>query len=444
MRIVIVNCWHDSNKGDAAITIGLLNALKDAKVWDVIEAVSYILYRTSAELDYGFRHVSEAHPELGLLQTTLPALSRSCGKRLSLWLLIRATLKLIAPHFLPDRDCELSVRNASVVVSSGGLYFGFVKKGFLFNLYHLFAFSYPLLLARRLGVPYVLYAQSFGPFHGAFSRWWMRMLVAGSAATWARESYSRDILLRLGAPPGKIDVVPDAAFGLRIDNGRDPSIPRKYDLENGNYVVISARSLEPSGHASDLEEIYGRSLVSLIDWLTIEKRINVAIVAHTIGPLEDEDDRITSRDLYRAVSANALTHVRLIEDDLSPAKLSELYGSSCLVVATRFHAAVLALGRSAPVIAIPYFGVKTQGYLKDLGLADWMIRVEDLSVAALKSKVLDCLEGGHSLRKATKDLAEEQYRAAIETGERLRQVIDVSAKKSRPRARLQSTERRGG
>jgi colanic acid/amylovoran biosynthesis protein len=317
------------------------------------------------------------------------------------------------------------VRNSSVVISSGGLYFAFVKRGFVFTAYHLFAFSYPLLLARRLGVPYFLYAQSFGPFCGAFSRWWMRKLVAGSTATWARESYSRDVLLSIGAESGKIDIVPDAAFGLRRRHRVPPSIPGMYDLENENYAVISARSLEHSGHNPELCRSYLRSLTGLIDWLTTEKGMMVAIVAHTIGPLDDEDDRIVSRDLFRAAAPSRRARLRLIEDDLSPENLRELYGAARVVVATRFHAAVLALAGGTPVIAIPYFGVKTQGSFRDLGLSDCVICVEDLSTEKLNGKVLEILDAGQSLRDFVTNLAEERYSAAIGAGKRLRRLIDM-------------------
>ena len=427
--MLIVNCWHDSNKGDAAITIGLLNALSANQVGCHFAVASYAAYAKNSEWQYAFRHVLSEHPQTELVPTSFPALVSSVGKKAAAALALRAFVKLLFPGLLPDFPLETAVRKSSAVVSTGGLYFGFVRSSLADLVYHLFSFSYPLLFARRVGIPYVLYAQSFGPFHGAISRWWMRRLVAASVATWSRESYSQQTLLDLGAPPERMSVVADAAFGI------DPGISRKqldlsrYRLTPFSYVAISLRGLDAAGHSRDLEENYRAVFREAIDWLVRIRQLTVVLVAHTSGPLEKEDDRIISRQVWDTLDSSIRERTVLVVDDLSPVELAQLYGSASFVVATRFHAVVLSLCGGSPVIAIPYFGVKTQGSLRDLGLSEFVIELNSLTLESLQAKSDAILEGGDRLRLRIQDIAKERYSAAMNTGKRLKSLISSSSLK---------------
>ena len=124
----------------------------------------------------------------------------------------------------------------------------------------------------------------------------------------------------------------------------------------------------------------------------------MALVAHTTGPLLEEDDRVTSRIVYESLAEDAKQQTLLVEEDLSPADLAGLYGDASLVLATRFHAVVLALCGGCPVVAIPYFGLKTQGALRDLGLEDFVVEVKEITFPLLKTKVETILAGGNRLR----------------------------------------------
>ncbi len=429
--VLLVNCWHDSNKGDAAISIGVVNALKRNCVADLVRVASYIYYKTQEDLEYGFRHVRAAHPDVEFVQTTLPAAAQSVGKFESLKLSIRAFAKLLAPRLVPDRGLERSVGRSCVVVSNGGLYFGFAKSGIAFTFYHLFAFSYPMLLAKRLGVPYVLYAQSFGPFRDRLSRIWMKWLVAGSSGTWARESFSREALLALGASPQKVNVVADAAFGMKLNATNAASVLKRFGLAPQTYVAISARSLDVSGHSQEAEKRYRKSIADLIVWLITERQFKVALVAHTTGPLLDEDDRVSSRAILNHLPFELTERVLLIDEDLAPEELGHLYGSARFIIATRFHAVVLAFCGGAPAIAIPYFGVKTQGAMRDLGLGDYIVEVRDLTLDSLKLKCIRCLEEGDDLRTKIRSVALERYAAAMETGKTLFDIASSYEQKRR-------------
>lgn len=417
-----MNCWDDSNKGDAAISIGVLNALSFNHVADQLQVSSYVVHNSEAEMAHAFRHVRGAHPDVELVPCHFPALSRSIGKFKALVRFCRSALKLLIPGLLPDTPLDAAVRKASVVASNGGLYFGFKPESLAFNVYHLFAFSYPMMLARRLGRPYVLYSQSFGPFPSPLLRSWMRRLIANSNGAWCRESMSQDVLLKLGADKTKLKVIPDAAFGIKpnpADNRAEALYPQ---LRPRQYVAISLRSLVPSGFPEEAEQRYRASFKQAIEWLVTERNITVALVAHTTGPLSDEDDRIITREVYETLSPEIAQHVVFCQDDLSPGELCNLYGQAKLVIATRFHAVVLTICGGAPIIAVPYFGVKTQGAFRDLGLSSYVLEVANMDGEAIISRFKTCLDDEVNLRQTIQSIADKQYAGAMHSGAMLKQI----------------------
>lgn len=415
-RVVIVNCWDDSNKGDAAITTGLLNALKANHAALKYTLVSYVFHPDLPSARQSLRHVLGAHPDVDIVQPSVPALIRSVGKWKGMLSALRCLGKLMAPSLIKDDPMEADIRQSSLVVSNGGLYFGFVEPDHINTLYHLFAFSYPMLLAHRFGVPFILYAQSFGPFHNGMTRRWMRWLFNASAGNWSRESISNKLLLTLGAPSATTHVVPDAAFTVRPDAVEQKGNFDFSALAQDPYVAFSVRQISPTGHSRENEQRYYDSIVSTINWITEERSMRVVLVSHTLGPLVNEDDRIANRQVYRALTPNARERTLQLDADLSPSELAFVYGRAELVVATRFHAVVLTICGGAPVIAIPYFGTKTQGSFRDLGLEDMLLEVRNLSPEVLRDKVMQCLNRRTDLRRKIGIIAEAQFAQATLTG----------------------------
>ncbi|MDR3616767.1 MAG: polysaccharide pyruvyl transferase family protein [Candidatus Obscuribacterales bacterium] len=426
-QIFVVNCWHDSNKGDAAINIGLLNALVVNRLTNQLKLASYAIYSTDEAETYAFRHVKAAHPEAEVVTTAVPGMAASVGHKAALQMAFRGLIKLIIPGLLPDKPMESVIRESSAVVSTGGLYFGFVKGSFADQAYHLFALSYPMLFARRIGVPYVLYAQSFGPFHGRFARWWMRRLVSNSAGTWSRESFSQEMLRKLGAKPERLKVVADAAFGIRVNPDCEAVDLSHYGLTPGAYVALSLRGLGSAGHDKKIEENYRTVFQCTVEWLVREKDLNVVLMAHTIGPYELEDDRGTTEAVWKSLSSEVRARSVLILDDLGPNQLAQLYGAAKFVIATRFHAAVLAICGGSPIVAIPYFGLKTQGSLRDLGLADFVIELGSLTLESVQQKCNAILSAEIAMRDRIQAIAQERYKAAMQTGEDLGKIIAATS-----------------
>lgn len=418
--ILVVNCWDDANKGDAAITIGTLNALRGNEAAERLQVSAYAAHPNVEQMNHAFRHVRQAHPQVEIIPCDFPALSRSIGRFRALGRFVRSALKLLLPNAMSDSALDNAVRGADLVVSNGGLYFGFRPSSAFNMLYHLFAFSYPMMLARRMGTPYILFAQSFGPFPSRLSRIWVRKLVNHSDGAWCRESLSAKLLAQIGANEARLKVIPDAAWGIsQAENGPLSNIPLR-GLASGEYIVLSLRSLVPAGFPEEVERRYIDSFCSAIQWAVTSRKLTVLLVAHTLGPIEDEDDRTITRAVYQALPPEDAEKVVLCELDLSPQQLCTLYGHAKLVVATRFHAVLLALRGGSPVLAIPYFGVKTQGALSDLGLSSSLMDARDVAPDSLRMRIETLLHTAPAARLEISVLAERLHAESMRSGAMLK------------------------
>lgn len=247
------------------------------------------------------------------------------------------------------------------------------------NLYnHL----YPLMLARKYKVPYVIWGHSLGPFVDKFSLSLTARVLVNAQLVAVRESFSYDIALQMGVPRKKVRLIPDPAFGIQpCYSERLTQVLQAHDLSPGDFIAVTVRqwkSLYFHHYLDGIAQI-SRRLV----YKGFVKRI--AIVVHTLGPIEIENDLVASKMLLECLRD---VPVSLVYEDLSPEEMCALYGQSKFVIGTRFHSVILALAAGTPAYAISYFGPKAVGIMQDLGMGEWVTTLDDLKVNEVVDKVL--------------------------------------------------------
>jgi colanic acid/amylovoran biosynthesis protein len=93
-----------------------------------------------------------------------------------------------------------------------------------------------------------------------------------------------------------------------------------------------------------------------------------------------DDDRIVSRrvrDIMQHTSA-----ITLVSDTPDHHHIKALYDNLDILLGTRFHSVIFSLTSHVPVLAIEYEH-KTSGIMRDLGLEDWVIKIEDVTTPRL-------------------------------------------------------------
>ncbi|MFF5291483.1 polysaccharide pyruvyl transferase family protein [Paractinoplanes globisporus] len=360
MKILLSHAYSRRNAGDAALLSVLIQDVRDmfpgaeltvlmmdqVRPGETFEGVPVLPLPTQHAV-HGFssRWVKLAHSLATLAGTTLafrlPALARPrvIGRRLD-------------DHMRLCRDADL------VVCAGGGYLRGKPTWSSTFTLALLLQ---PLVMYRELGIPTVLYSQSFGPFANRTQRWMARRVLPKVDLLIAREEISREVLADLGVRDNVLRSVdcgfafdPDVTVDLRAGLGVAPGSP---------LVGITVRQwLDPVG-----QERYEQAVAGVADTAVEEFGATVVFVPQVTSEHQDDDDRVVSRRV-----ADRMRHpASVLSESYDHATVKAMYASLDLLIGTRFHSVIFAMTSFVPVLAIEYEH-KTSGIMRDLGLDEWV------------------------------------------------------------------------
>lgn len=391
MKIVLVNGWHDDNKGDCGIVEATISLLKECLPMAKFSLVSTFPSDHPAFND-AHRHLLEKYPELEIIPSALPGYKPGISPFEMLLAFPRIMMSIIC-LLIGVKGSNRAVRiisDSDLVISKGGHIF-YSRSSSVRGWSSLVTHLYPLIVARRFGVSYVILAQSIGPFKGFVGRFIAKTVFNGAKTILLRERISYGVAEEIGVDMSKVLVVPDVAFWLQADMSQKvKDLLMKYSLQGMKFWVVTVRTWPPRdvSEAGLNENRYLKEMARFISGaLETGLTDRIVLVAHAIGPIKIEDDRLPTRQLMKNLEGFR-EKINIIDDDLKPAELVALYGSAELLVGTRFHSVIFALAGGTPVIAISYFGPKARGIMKLLDMEDFCIDIEQFT----SEEVLKCLK----------------------------------------------------
>lgn len=373
-RVLVVNHWHDDNRGDSAISQSILQLLR--QVEPDADVVLAGLTEAGPEWERSVRLVCRAFTDAHAIPSPIPTELRGDLRRsrpswittadAARWLIRLLPIGVGVATGRPPRRLRRLVASADVVVAVGGSnIYDDPSVSPALSLARLLAVGSPVHAATRARKRVVLLGHTLGPFPRGAGRRLARRLVRGVDLAVVRDAGSVAHAEHLGVR--HVEVAPDMAFAVAPE--RSPLAARVIAAlphPPSRCLGISMRqhpSLGPTADARALAEIAeaARRMVAagVVD--------AVVVVPHTVGPTPIEDDREISRQL---VDELADIPVIMVDNDLTPSELACFYGSLAAVVAVRLHAAILSLAAGTPVYAIGYFTAKTQGVMASVGLPD--------------------------------------------------------------------------
>lgn len=204
-------------------------------------------------------------------------------------------------------------------------------------------------LARRYGVPVMIFAQGVGPLRGAVARMLVRRVLGGVQAITLRDPGSFRALRELGVRGVPVEVTADPVLALRVDEaGSDAGLP---DLP-ARYVVVNVRrrGLDDAG-ALRLGAALARLLAGA-GWAAVFLPMQVP-----------EDVEAAARV---AAGLGGAVPVVTIRNPLPPAAAVRLLRGAEAVLAMRLHALVLACLAGGAPFGISY-DPKVDAFLARLG-----------------------------------------------------------------------------
>jgi polysaccharide pyruvyl transferase WcaK-like protein len=361
--ILLVNHWHDDNKGDSAITGGILRLVRER--WPAATVrVATMHEQGTAAYPTQVRHLTASwgvagEPSLapteigsgppGTVATTLRWMARMgrIGTELATGRVARATRSRLAGVDL-------------VIVVGGSNIYDDPDVRAPLSLARLAGVLYPAWAADRLGIPTVMAGHTLGPFPRRAGVALARRMLAGVRRAALRESTSVDVARELRLDDAVVR--PDMAFATAAT--RTPRVDAL--VGGGAPVALVVRTHPHAGEEADRR--VAEAVAEVGRRLIADGRADrLLVMAHTLGPTPIEDDRPAARRLAALLADQP---AQLVEDDLSAEELAALYGGCRAVVTVRLHAAILALAHGTPAFAIAYMTRKTEGVMVQAGLPD--------------------------------------------------------------------------
>ncbi len=378
-EILITNAYSASNRGDAAIILGMAESLRRTEVFREAEIrVSSADYPADTA-----RYPVQVLPSFHSLKNRFSSSSSVNSLYFLVVLLPLSLLWAIAWRLggldlslpWPLRELMRAYARADLVVAAGGgyLYTTSAIHGNVVLLITVYSFFFGVLL----GKPVSLYAQSIGPFAGTLQAWIVRQALSRVRLVEVREGVSRRLLDGWHLPT-PVQNATDAAFLLE-------ACP-----PDGGLGIVGTRGKPTIGMTvrkwfrnPDQQVEYERTMASFVDWLVEEWGAEVVFLPQVTYAEGEDDDREAARSVVASVARH--DRVRIVEDELGPEEIKWQCGRMDYFVGTRMHSNIFALSLGVPTVAIAY-QPKTRGIMAALGLEDFVVPIEDLSLETLTNR----------------------------------------------------------
>ncbi|MBX9244519.1 polysaccharide pyruvyl transferase family protein [Actinotalea ferrariae] len=307
-----------------------------------------------------------------------------------------------------------SIASADLVAYTGGTS--------LIEKYSVRGKLYEVELALVLGRPVVLLPQSMGPFRDPQNVRALRRVLGRVDAVLLRDERSLGFLRDIGVRTDHVRVVPDIVFALHTAEA-SARLAAGVVPVRGARIGVSVRDCRVffSGSAEVREQrdrAFRDAVAGLVTTLVRDHGADVTFVSTCQGvPEYWTDDSVVAQDVVARLPEDVAPSVRVDGGYYDTDGLLDAFGRFDLLVATRLHAAILALDAGTPVLPIAY-EFKTQEVMAQLGMGDVVVTIEDATTESLTDALDRLLE---RLPAARAPLAA----ALEETGEQARRTGDV-------------------
>jgi polysaccharide pyruvyl transferase WcaK-like protein len=244
------------------------------------------------------------------------------------------------------------------------------------------------VLCRLAGVRLIMLPQSVGPFECRAQRWLARRALGWFDALLVREQISERYLI--DTFPGlrdRIRLVPDLALLVELGRSRGPVT--KNEVEKLIGIVVRQWWFPGSADPGVQYETYLRKIAQVVDDLRSAGHA-VDLIVHSSGPTAHGDDAIAVDSLL-GLLGRPMNVVRAA-DMLSLQEIFDIYGGYDAIVATRLHAALMALAVGTPAFVISYEW-KSRGIFHALHLDDAQADIDSFVPGDVVAAVNSMLAG---------------------------------------------------
>ncbi len=401
MKIVVANTVT-LNGGDAAILFGLHKTVRAA-----FGDVELVVYDSQPEV------AKRYYPDFEFRQL--------------MWESISGPFKNLRRNRALDKmesgvvvgaleDAVADYASADLVMSTGGTY--------LVEHYDLSHRWLDFAGAMQSGTPLVLFTQSLGPFEDQANITRVKRVFSASPLVLLRDGRSKKHLVEHGVDEGHLHVQADCVFALAEPETLETAKSRKL-ADTGRKAAISVRAWSHFKGRTKEEGMaaYKDSIAACAKWL-VGEGFEVVFLSTCQGiPEYWTNDAETAYEIEALLDEETRKHVSVDDGFRDPVELSRQYGEFDLVIATRMHAAILALIGGTPVFPVAY-EFKTKELFERLGVSEFTQDIDTISPEGATSDLAQMVGSIDSLRGPLMDAVAAEHESALSVAQLLQDVVE--------------------
>ncbi len=417
MNVLLIPGNTDLNRGDQALVWESINVIKE-----VYDHPDITLVRDNDKRQYAQTEKLGYKSVLGILKHPARIIKKSNGhirySALDLFLvgsmaiidLILTSCLLvpvkfvnqIALLFMKDRkESFQAFKQCDAIFVKGG---GFIHSyGSVIDPYQMYFLLFSILLGIRFKKDIYVLPNSIGPLKNRIAAFIADYALNHCKYVSVRESVSEGFLKK--RKQTKVPIYRHADLGYfltKSDIDAKQYLQGKGVRDDKPKVVVTLRPYRFPGSDSP-EELYSHYINAFSSFCGAlhAKGFQVILFAHTLGPSSHENDTLAIGRVAKELDRSGIPYVYIDDDSLTCRDVMAIYSCADYLIGTRFHSVIFAQNSCVPTIAISYGGNKGVGIMSDLGLDEYSIPMDEVSINKL-SKTFD------SMVKA-----DDEYRAKL-------------------------------
>lgn len=167
------------------------------------------------------------------------------------------------------------------------------------------------------------------------------------------------------------------------------------------------------------QDNFERAIALFVDKITEEKNISILFIPQVTSTVHKDDDRnVANRIVSLVANKQQVINCTGTYDHYA---LKKLYGCLDFLVGTRFHSVIFSLTSYVPALAVEY-EYKTSGIMKDLGLSEWVISIEQVTADNLYEKFRRLLSEGDIYKQRLQKVLPDYILRAEEVEKQMKEV----------------------
>lgn len=384
MKIVISGSYGYGDLGDEAILDCMIRRLREE-----IPGVEIFVLSSNPE-DTFYRHKVKSYYSFAGLQMELRKLFLKIAEHLLFANIFNSSIL----SFCSDKKFKQTIKilsSSDLVISGGG---GYLNEFFITDITARFL---ELYIAHLLGKPFVIYAQTIGPFFTQKMRILANFVFQNAALITVRDKVSANFLKEIGVKRVPIIVTTDeAVLTSSADSHRIDTIMEHEKVETSFPLIAIAprywmgsklrRAYEQKPRIRNVYQTYRSVLARVADHLIEELGAHIIFIPfHIYKPGSKKDDRIIAKEIFSTMKHQH--NATVITGDYSPSETMGLVQKAEMMIGTRFHSIVFAICSYRPAIGISYW-FKIDEFMRELELADYVCDIDDLEEDIILDKAI--------------------------------------------------------